>query len=173
MFDLARFIGSEGGEQRSGGLDLGCIDPGLGLERANGGRDAAAQPSAAEGHDDRVNLRQVFNDLQADRSIAGDNRRITDGMNHSTGQSLEAMRHNDLPPFIKWNFHDPRAVALDRVELDFRRMIGDDHAARNAHAMSNVRKSLGHVPGAGGVNAVGEHFRLGGSHRVSRATHLE
>ena len=55
-----------------GELRLDPDDPGVGHERLDGDRDAARQPAAADRDEDRGDVRQVLDDLEADRALPGD-----------------------------------------------------------------------------------------------------
>jgi hypothetical protein len=71
--------GDRGG-QRRGGLGLGSEDLGAGPERLDRAGDADRQPAAAVRDDHRVRVRQVVEDLQADRAVARHHRLVLDRM---------------------------------------------------------------------------------------------
>ena len=66
--------------QRRGGRHFGGEDLGGRLQLADGRRDSARQASAAPGNDDRVDVRQVFQNLEADGSVSGHDIQIVEGM---------------------------------------------------------------------------------------------
>ena len=53
-------------------LGLDADDPGVGSQGPDGRRDAAGKPAATDGHEDRGDVGQVVDDLEADRALAGD-----------------------------------------------------------------------------------------------------
>ncbi len=70
------------------------------LQRAHDGADARQQPAAAERRDDRIDIRQVFENLQARRPIAGDEAIVVERMHEVAVHARRAVRLDRLPAFV-------------------------------------------------------------------------
>ena len=79
------------------------------------GGDAAGEPAAAERDDDRVHVREVLEDLEADRAVSGDDGRIADGMDEEALDPGIAVVLEDLPPAGVGELDGRGAQALDRA----------------------------------------------------------
>ena len=59
-------------------------------------RDAGDQPAAADGHDDRADVRALLEELEADRALAGGGARVVEGVDEDgAGLALERLRRLD------------------------------------------------------------------------------
>ena len=61
-----------------GQLGLHADDAGARPERLDRGRDPACEPAATDRDEDRGHVRQVLDDLEADRALAGDDPVVVD-----------------------------------------------------------------------------------------------
>jgi hypothetical protein len=119
----------ERGRKRRRGLDLGRPDASFRAQGPECRRDAAGEAAAAERHDDRVHVRKVFQDLEPDRRVSGDDGLVADRMDEVALDPGIAVVFEDLPPARIGELHRLRAQALDRGELCLRRGLGDDDRA--------------------------------------------
>src|SRR5262249_239983 len=138
-------------------------------------RDAnpGAEPSASVRDDDRVQVRQVFKKLEANRSIAGDDRRVAHRVNEKSFHSLESMLDDHLPPALEGNLDDPGAKPRDGSQFGFWRVFRHDDRAPNPEPAGVPGHPLRHVPGASGPYALFQLRIVRHRQRVSRAPQLE
>ena len=62
----------------------------LGPQRAHGRGDARQQAAAAERRDDGVDVRQIFEDLEADGAVAGDEPIVVERMDEVSRHPIRA-----------------------------------------------------------------------------------
>ena len=68
----------DGQRHRVGALGLDADDAGARPPCLDRGRDAADEPAAADADHDDVDVRHVVDDLETDRAVAGDDRRVVE-----------------------------------------------------------------------------------------------
>src|SRR6266540_346663 len=173
ILDLLRRAGCERGRERRGGLRLDGVDAGLGPKRLDRARDPDGQPSAAERNQNEVGIGEVFEQLQPDRPVPRHHQLVLDRMDEEALDALEARFGERLPPALVRNLHDRASEALDRLELRLRRVLGDDHRARDARLPRGPSDPLGHVAGARGDDARLDLLARSLPDRVRRPPDLE
>src|SRR5436190_4912004 len=107
-------------EAASGGAvsDLAGIDLAARRERAQRGRDPAAEASASVRDQDGAGAREVLRDLEPDRPVPGHDRRVAEWVNEEAVHARVRAGAEDLQPGGERHLLDLRAEPLDRVELD-------------------------------------------------------
>ena len=88
-----------------------------GFSSRDRGGDAGEQPAAAERRDDRVDVGQVFENLETGRRVAGDEPIVVERMHEVAGHPIGAVRFDRAPAFIVGGADDRRAEPLDRADL--------------------------------------------------------
>ena len=83
---LARPLSQRGG-QRRGGLRLRRDDPRRRPQRAHRRADAAQQSAAADCADDRIDVGEVFENLESQRGVSRDEAVIVEGMHESAAHA--------------------------------------------------------------------------------------
>src|SRR5262249_5448386 len=135
--------------------------------------DAAAQPAPAVRNEHRDHVLEVLEDLEADRSVSGDDRGIADRMDERPFDTGMMVVDQDLPPIVEGNPERLDAEPLDRRDVRVRRMPGYDEVARDSEASRVPRHTLRHVARARGVHAARERLSRKQAHRAPRAAQLE
>ena len=117
---------------------------------------------------------QILDDLHAYGRIARHDRDIGHRVNEAEAfHALEPAFQEHLPPAGERNRHDAGSEPLERGELGGRGVIRDDRSERDAAVPGAPGKTKRHVPGAGGVDALGERARVDRADRISRPSNLE
>ena len=165
-----------GGERRGhrgGGVRLGRDDLRAGPERLDRAGDSGGQPAAAVRDHDRIRVGQVLQYLQPDCAVAGHHRRVLDRVHEQSVQPVEVAGDDDVPPGVVRDLQHPAAQPLDRGDLGLGRVIGHDDSGRDAELARRPGDALGHVPRAGGDQALGPRAGRREHDRVGRAADLE
>ena len=153
--------------------------------RRHGCDDAGGEPATADGHDDDLDARQVFDDLEADRPLARDHHVIIERVDErSAPPARQALGVAKRRRIVDSGEHHLRAVAAGRFDLGDGRALG--HHDRGLHAGDRRRVGdalrmvtgrcrddaarSGAIPGRPGVSAVRALVRL---RTVVRGTHAE
>src|SRR5450432_2863059 len=102
--------------ERRGGFGCSAIDFHFRLESGGGGGDSATEAAAAESGDDGGDIRQVFEDFEADGGVAGDEVVVFEGVNEGSVEGGMAAFDDGGPAFVHGGFADAGAEALDGVE---------------------------------------------------------
>ena len=135
-----------------GGLDADHADvrP-LALDRK---RDPREQATASERDDDGVDVRNVFEDLEADRALPGDHELVVERVDEraAVGGGVGDGRRNRVLDRVAHQA-DGRAVALGRPDLRERCRLGHVHRRRHAGRAGGECDRLGVVPGRWGDDA--------------------
>src|SRR5437867_4245886 len=134
--------------------------------------NAPATP-AAEGDDDRIDIRQVLEHLEADGPVARHHRFVAERVHEEAIDALALVRAERVEPLVVRHGNDRAAEALDRLDLRRGSAIGYDDRARDAQPTSVPRDTLRHVPGARGPHAPRELLARDLRHLVARAADLE
>ncbi len=124
-------------------------------------------------NDDRVHVREVFQDLQADRRVSGDDRLVADGMDEMPLDPGIAVVLEDLPPAGIGKLHRLRPQAPDSGQLRVRGALGHDDRAGDAEPLCVPADPLRHVAGARRVDALREALLRQESHGIAGAAQLE
>ena len=92
--------------------------------------DARQQSAAAERRDDGVDVGQVFEDLERDRAVAGDEPVVVERMDEVAAHAIGAVRFDGPPAFVVGGADDRGAEPLDGADLRLRRRVHHHHRAR-------------------------------------------
>jgi hypothetical protein len=97
VLDFGGLARSEGRGHRRRGLRLGRVDADARPELLDGARDPADQATGAVGDDHRVDVREVIDQLEADRPVPGHHALVLDRVHE---EALDALvpRLLDRPP---------------------------------------------------------------------------
>ena len=137
-------------------LRFDADDPGARAEGVDGRRDTGCEPAAADRDEDRGDVRQVLDDLEAARALAGDDPIVVvrrDDREAALGRdplgddpALRACRPND---------DDLGSVRGDTTRLELRRIGRHDDDRRRAEEPRRAGDALGVVAGRVGDHAAG------------------
>ena len=153
---------------------LHAVDFYLGTQALDGKRHAGNQTAAADGHDDRIHIGQLVEDLQADGSLPRDDQLVVIGVDEGhaglllqfhgavMGVVVGALDQLDLcaQPLGAFHFHNGGTIRHTDNALD-------------AHAGGGQRHALRVVARRAGDDALGTFFRRKLADFVVRAAHLE
>jgi hypothetical protein len=142
-------IVSEPSTVRRDGLDLHADHAHVGPRGLHRDRDAAGQPAAADRDDDGRQVRQVLEQLEAERSLAGDDVGIVEGMDErEAGLGGPVASRDEAVVDARADDHDARAQRFGRLDLGDRRALRHEHLARHAALPRRQRERLRVVAGA-------------------------
>ena len=123
----------------------------LGLDRD---RDAGREPAAADRHHDPREVGDVLEQLEPERALPGDDRRVVERVDEREAavarprlRGLEALLERGAADV------DDRALAARGLRLGDRRVGGDEHLAAHAARGGRGGEALGVVAGRGGDHA--------------------
>ena len=138
------------GVRRAAG-DLNADDFDLRVVALQRDGSADGEPAAAEGHDDPPDVRDIGDDLDADRRLAGDHGKIVVGMaeRHARLRRTGACRRDGLGERRAAGDHGC-AVRAACLHLRQRCAGGDEDLARHAAVAGGEREGLGVVASAPG-----------------------
>ena len=144
--DPDRRAGVEGESHRVRALRLDPVDPRRRPDLPDRGRDARDQPAATDRHDDDVDVRQVLEDLEPGRAVAGDQLRVVERV-HERQAALgrEPLLLGEHLADVAAVDDDLGAVVTAGVELRADRGLGHDHRRRHADRPGRPRARLGRV----------------------------
>ena len=141
--------------RRPRGLDADDAD--LGVVELGEGRDAAGQATAAHGHEDGVDERQLLDDLHGDGALPGGHRGVV--KRRDVGEALLlGQLHGALLGVVEDVAveNDLGAVALGPLDLDERRGGGHHDDGARTGVRGGVCHALGVVAGTRGDHAAVE-----------------
>src|SRR5713226_9419652 len=169
-----RAAGRERRGKGRGRVHLAAIDPDLGTKAPYRGSDAAAQPAAAKWNEHCIHVGEVLEDLKADGAVAGHDVHIARRVDEMSGlERRVAMGRHHVPPFVVRQRDRLRPESLDGFQLHARGAVRDDRGAPDAKPPGVPRETLGHVAGAGCVDAGRQRRRIEHSERIRAAPNLE
>ena len=166
---LAQGFGHAG---RAGGLH--ADDAAVGLQALHGVGEAGDEPTAADGHEDHVHIRQLLQNLQADGALAGHDAVIVEGMDE--GEALLVPQAHGLSVGIVVHAGDEdhvRAIAAGGLDLGKGRALRDAYRGLDAHIAGGEGHALGVVAGGAGDDAALLLLVGKGGDLVVRAPELE
>ena len=156
---------------RRAGLDLDADDAHLGPRLLDDAGDPADQPAAAEGDDHRGEVRDVLEQLQAQRRLAGDHVRVVERMDErGAGLGRALARERDAVVDGVAAEVDDAAEAADGGDLGHGRARGHEDLAREPARAGGVGDGLRVVARAAGDDA---GAAVAGAELVERAAELE
>lgn len=124
--------------------------------------------------DDRVEIRLVGEELERDRALTGDYRRIVIGMNENqpfiAGERVGRLAGGSEAVALE---HDLGAVRLGAIDLDERRALGHHDRRRDAEPPGVVGDPLGMVAGRHRNHTHTARTRVQGQQLGERAAFLE
>ena len=138
---------------------------------------AAISPPPPTGHHDRADVRQLLEDLQADRALAGGGERILEGVDVARRPSASACGQRRRVGVVvgRARARAPHRERAQLLHLGARRGLG--HEQRGAHAAAQRLGREGDaqrvVAGGGGHHAARALPRVSDASRFERAAHLE
>src|SRR5687768_4496491 len=156
-----------------GSFGLGGIDRRAGLQLADGGADPGQQATAAEGGDHRVDVRQVFDDFEADRAVAADEPVVVERMDERAGHAFGPVLLDRAPALLVGTLDDGGAEPFDGPEFRLRRRVHDHDAARRAGGARRQGHTLRGVARAHRPDTSGQLRRGEVADRVVGAANLE
>ena len=159
--------------QRRGRRRFRRVDLDVRAEGLQRHRRAGDQPAAADWRDHGVNVRQVVDDLQADRPVAADEAIVVEGMDELALHPIGLVALDGAPAFLVRHLDDPGAEPLDGAKLGGRRRVHHEHAGRAAGLSRRQGHALGRIPGAHRPDAAGPLRRREVADGVVGAADLE
>ena len=143
-------------------------------ERAERDRDPRGEPAAPDRHENRLDIRKLLCELEADRPLTCDHHLVLEGM-HERRAGLRGTLECLLERLVeaRTGEHGLRTVVARRVDLRHRRVLGHEHGCPDSELAGRPRDRLPVVAGARRDHAarplvVSERREL-----VDRAAHLE
>ena len=119
--------------QRGRGLRLNRDDAHARRQRLHRGGDSGDEPAAADGHDDRGDVRPLLDHLEADRALAGGRACVLERVDEDrSGLALERLRRLDRVVVRLAGFADVDREALELADLRSRRGARDEERRRAA-----------------------------------------
>jgi hypothetical protein len=140
---------------------------------AQRGGDSAREPTSAVRRDDRVDVGQVFEDLERDRAVSCHDRFVAEGVDMEAVETLEGARPEHLVPLVEGDLDHLPAEPADRLDLGLRGRVRKDDRATDAELAGPPGDALRHVAGARGPDALLELLGRGEQERVPRSAQLE
>jgi hypothetical protein len=140
-------------------LGLHAHDRDVGAQRLGCGADAGDQPTAADGHDEGVDVRRVGEHLERDGALAGDDLGIVERMDEGQAPLLREAQRLAIGLVEHLAVEDDAgAVALRLHHLDARGGRRHDDGDRHAKPAAMVGERLGMVAGGRRDHAAGAHL---------------
>ena len=149
-------------------------DADVGFDGARRRGDPGDQAAAADGDDEGVDLRLLRQHLEADRALAGDDRRVVEGMHQRVAALGDELHAGDAGVFESVALeHDLGAEAARVLHLYRRGEARHDDGRGDAHAFSVIGDGLRMVAGRDREDALGSLLERELRHLVERAAFLE
>ena len=137
-------------------LDLHADDVDVGAPALGRDRDAGHEPAAADGHDDRVDVGDRVDDLEADGALARDDRRVVErGHERGAGVGRQLERGRERAGEVGAREHHLGFVDLGARDLGERRVGGHDDGRRDPEPVGVVGEALRVVAGRRGHDPFG------------------
>jgi hypothetical protein len=126
------------------------------VQIGDGHGDSGRQAAAADGNDDRADLRALLDDLEAERALAGDDVRVLERVDQDAPGTLRVLlRAGQRLLDVGAAQQDLRAVATRRLLLRQRGALGHEHGRPGAQQPGRERNALRVVARAGRHDAPG------------------
>ncbi len=126
------------------GLDADHLD--AGLDRFRRERHAADQPTAADRHDQAVEVRNVFDHLERDCALSGDDQRVVERMDERQAAARREVAGERRRVTQLFAMQDHlRPVRLRVLDLHERRVRRHHDRDRYAEALAVIRHGLGMI----------------------------
>ena len=175
---LSKYTGRPAGErrrQRRRRFRFGGVDARAGLQFGDGRGDAGEQSAAAERRDDRVDVRQIFEDLESGRGVAGDESVVVERVDEMAGhpRSSRAIRPSASTRRRCARTIEAPSRSIARIFVCRRGVHHHHRAARAQLVCAANADALGGVAGADRPHAVAQRFRRQLADDVVRAADLE
>src|SRR5438105_7827143 len=171
--DIESLALGEGGDERRRRVGLGREDLRARAQRARGRGDPGCQTSTTERHDDRVDLRQILEDLEPDGAVAGHDRGVAEGVHEQAVDAVATMGAERVEPLVVRHRNDLASHALHGRELRGRSALRYHDGAGDAEAVRVPGDALRHVARARGPDTARELRARRERHGVARAADLE
>ena len=110
--------------------------------------DAGQQSTAPDSRDDGINIRQILEDLEADRSVPGDELVIVEWVDEASRHAVRPVGFDNLPAFVVGGPDDGGAEPFDRRDLCCGRRLHHHHRTRQAGDARRQGDALRRIPGA-------------------------
>ena len=144
------------GERARTRAGLDADDAQLRAHLAQRERDPGREPAAADGHDDRLHLGpELLGELEAERALAGEDERVLEGVDVGLPRLDPLLRGGRRLVEAAAREDDLGAVALRRLELGGRRVLGHEDGGVHAGLARGPGDGLPVVAGARGDDAGG------------------
>jgi Na+/H+-dicarboxylate symporter len=144
-----------------------------GLDGSERARDARDQATSADRHVDRVDLRALLEDLEAERRVAEDHVAVRPGMDERVRLRLPPVLAQVAEHFRRRNEHGCSAERANGFDLGDRRVLRHQAARRDAELPSAPGERLGGVPRADRAQAAATVFVRESEDGVVDAADLE
>ncbi len=131
------------------------------------------RPAAPERDDDGVDVGEVLENLEPDRSVARHHRLVLDRVHEQPLDAGHRRGDDRLPPLVVGHLDHPATEALDCVELGLWGVVGDGDRRRQPELSRHPGDALGHVARAGGDQPAAPCLRVRAADRVARPADLE
>ena len=151
---------------------LRAVDFHPGRQVPDGLGHTADQASAADGDDDGVQAGFLFRDLQTGRSLAGHDEFVVIGRDQGSAFLVPDLR-GDAETLRHFALHDLGPQGTDRLHLDGRSCLRDDHGGRDPQHFRAVGDGLSVVSGRSADDASLKLFLREGEDLVHGAAHFE
>ncbi len=169
--------GSPGGQRRAQArrmVGLHADDAHLRPQGLDRGADAGEQPAAADGDDDRVEVRRLLEDFERHRALAGDDVGVVERVQErelvAARDFLRAgARFAEIGPFQHHRGAELAAIG----HLDQRRELRHHHGHRDPQQRAVIGDALRVVARRGGDDAATARLRRQPQQRIARAALLE
>ena len=175
-----RGAGGDGGLHARERRRLHAEDLDARVRLLDGDRDARRHSAAADGDDDRLEVRVLLEELEADRPLAGDDEVVVEGVDeHLVLGGLDLLRAVERFVEVRAVEDDAGAVAPGAGDLHQRRGLRHHDGGVNAEPLRVIGDRLRVVPGARANDAAaalfaGErHELIAGAALLEGARHLQ
>ncbi len=163
-----------GGDETSGVGRLDGDDAHVGAEGFHDGDDTSEEATATDGNDERIEVRRLFEDLERECALAGDDVEIVermDGRGAGGHGECNGVRLRGLKGFTVE--HHVGAKAAAARDLHSRRGGGHDDSDSDAELRAVVSEAEGVVAGRGGDNTAGALLGVETEEGMARAALFE
>ena len=138
---------------RRGGLGFGAEDADFRSDLPDGAADSRDQSAAADGSDHGLDSRQIFEDLDTEGCVAGDEVVVVKRMDECSFDARKLADIHRMPAGIEGCLHDSGAEVAHALEFGFGRGVDRHDCARDAGFARRECDTLSRVAGADRPNA--------------------
>ena len=158
---------------RRGGITFGDNDARVRLDCADCRGDPARDTATTERNDNRIDVRQVRDNFEADGCISRQRRRVSYRVNVQAGVTRMTALFNNLPPLIVAKRLHGRAEIPHRVEFRRRRTLRRIDRRGQTELPCDPGQPETGIARARGVNTVLHRIFDSGQYSVAHRPHLE